>query len=56
MNTSPLLDTIIALFALGILISIGSHVTLLIVSLRDQRRNALPRAIACADITARALR
>jgi len=46
MNATPLFDMFVTLFLLGLLLSIGTLVTLLFTSSTDERRLALPRAIA----------
>ena len=46
MNAAPLFDTYMTLFALGLLLNIGSLVTILVLNSLDERRSTLPRAIA----------
>lgn len=45
MTAAPLFDTFIAMFAIDLLISIGTLVMFLVVSFSDDRRSTLPRAI-----------
>lgn len=46
MNAKPLFDTFIALFALGLALSIGTLIAVLVSDSLDARRTTLPRAVA----------
>ena len=45
MNAAPLFDTFMTLFAIGLLLNIGTLVAILVIDSRTER-SALPRAVA----------
>jgi len=46
MNAAPLFDTFMTLFAIGLMLNIGTLVTILIINSVTERRSMPPRAIA----------
>ena len=46
MNAAPLFDTFMTLFAIGLALSIGTLITVLVSNSLDERRSTLPRAVA----------
>lgn len=46
MNATPLFDTFLMMFAIGLVLNIGTLVTILVMNALGDRRTTLPRAIA----------